>query len=105
MELDPQVSQEEIMSREVELGCEKLDFFRFRFVLDSSETDIVFATLPSTAVETAIVQCTSRCTMVREHCLNTSIVLAAVQNRYMVIFFYADVRHQTTFATIFTQFC
>ena len=36
--------------------------------------------LPSTAVETAIAQCTSHCTVVRGHCLNTSIVLAAVHS-------------------------
>ena len=35
-------------------------------------------TLPSTAVEIAIAQCTSRCTMARGHRFNTSIVLAAV---------------------------
>ena len=35
-------------------------------------------TLYSTAVETAIAQCTSRWTMARGHRLNTSIVLAAV---------------------------
>ena len=35
-------------------------------------------TLPSTAVETAIAQCTSRWAMARGHRLNTSIVLAAV---------------------------
>ena len=35
-------------------------------------------TLPSTAVETAIARCTSRWAMARGHCLNTSIVLAAV---------------------------
>ena len=52
VELDPQVSSEEIMSREVELR--KLDFFRFRLLLNSSATDIVLVTLPSTAVETAI---------------------------------------------------
>ena len=39
VELDPQVSSEEIMSREVELR--KLDFFRFRLLLNSSATDIV----------------------------------------------------------------
>ena len=33
---------------------------------------------PSTAVETAIAQCTSRWAMAKGHCLNTSIVLAAV---------------------------
>ena len=66
MELDLQVSLEEIMSREMEL---KLDFFRFELLLNSSATDIVLVTLPSTAVETA---------MARGHRLNTSIVLAAV---------------------------
>ena len=40
--------------------------------------DSVFVTLSSTAVETAIAQCTSRWVMARGHRLNTSIVLAAV---------------------------
>ena len=40
--------------------------------------DIVLVTLSSTAVETAIAQCTSRWAMARGHRLNTSIVLAAV---------------------------
>ena len=44
VELDPQVSSEEITSREVELR--KLDFFRFRLLLNSSATDIVLVTLP-----------------------------------------------------------
>ena len=35
-------------------------------------------TLPSTTVETAVAQCTSRWAMARGHRLNTSIVLAAV---------------------------
>ena len=42
--------------------------------------DIVFVTLPSTAVEMAIVQCTSHWAMVRGHRLNTSIVLAVVHS-------------------------
>ena len=54
VELDPQVSPEEIMSREVESGCQKLDFFRFGLFLNSGATDIVLVTLPRTAVETAI---------------------------------------------------
>ena len=58
-------------------GLRKLDFFRFGLFLNSSATDIVLVTLPSTAVETAIAQCTSRCAMARGHHLNTSIVLAA----------------------------
>ena len=71
MELHPQVSPEEIMGREVELGCESWTFFRFELFLNSSATDIVLVTLPSTAVETAIAHCTSRWEM-------ASIVLAAV---------------------------
>ena len=78
MELDPQASPEEIMSREVRAGLRKLDFFCFGLFLNSSATDIVFVTLPSTAVETAIAQCTSRWAMARGHRLNTSIVLAVV---------------------------
>ena len=48
MELDLQVSPEEIMSREVELGCESWDFFRFelsKLFVNSSATDIVLVTL------------------------------------------------------------
>ena len=55
-----------------------MDFFRFRLFLNSSATDIVLVTLPSTAVETAVPQCTSRCAMASGHRFNTSIVLAAV---------------------------
>ena len=80
MELDPQVSPEEIMSRKVELGCESWTSFASgcSSTADCSAADIVLVTLPSTAVETAIVRCTSRCAMARGHRLNTSIVLAAV---------------------------
>ena len=46
MELDLQVSPEEDVSREVELGLRKLDFFRFQLFLNSSATDIVLVTLP-----------------------------------------------------------
>ena len=56
----------------------KLDFYRFGLFLKSSATDIVLATLPSTAAETATAQHTSHCTMARGHRLNTSTVLAAV---------------------------
>ena len=59
-------------------GLSKLDFFRFGLFLNSSATDIVLVTLPSTAVETAIAWCTSHCAIVRGRCLNISIVLAAV---------------------------
>ena len=79
MELDPQVSPEDIMSREVELS--KLDLFCFelsKLFVNSGATDIVLVTLSSTAVETAVAQCTSRSAMAWGHRLNTSIVLAAV---------------------------
>ena len=47
-------------------------------VCQQRATDIVLVTLSSTAVETAIEQCTSRWAMARGHRLNTSFVLAAV---------------------------
>ena len=79
MEPDLQVSPEKIMSREVELACESwTSFASLRVLLNSSATDIVFVTLPSTAVETATAQCTSRWAMAREHRLNTSTILVAV---------------------------
>ena len=59
----------------------KLDVFCFelsKLFVNSGATDIVLVTLSSTAVETAIAQCTSRWAMARGHRLNTSIVLAAV---------------------------
>ena len=59
----------------------KLDVFCFelsKLFVNSSATDIVLVILSSTAVETAIAQCTSRWAMARGHRLNTSIGLAAV---------------------------
>ena len=79
MELNSQVSPEEIMSREVELGCESWTSFTSGCSSTAVQpTGIVLVTLPSTAVETAIAQCSSRWAMARGHRLNTSIVLAAV---------------------------
>ena len=72
MELDPQPRRDHEQGGGD--GLRKLDFFRFRLLLNSSATDIIFVT----AVETAIAQCTSRWAMARGHHLNTSIVLAAV---------------------------
>ena len=46
--------------------------------VNSGAADIVLVTLSSTAVETAIAQCTSRWAMARGHRLNISIVLVAV---------------------------
>ena len=51
--LDHQVSFEEIMNREVELGCECWTFFASSFFLNSGATDIVLVTLHGTAVEAA----------------------------------------------------
>ena len=76
MELDPQPKRDHEQGGGA--GLRKLDFFRFGFFLTSSATDIVLVTLPSTPVERAIAQCTSRCAMARGHCRNTSIVLAVV---------------------------
>ena len=56
MELDPQPRRDHEQGGGA--GLRKLDFFRFGLFINSSVTDIV--TLPSTAVETAVAQCTSR---------------------------------------------
>ena len=81
MELDLQVGPEEIMSREVELGC--ISWTSFASSCPSCLSTAMQRTLslwlcPNTAVETAIAQCTSRWAMARGHCLNTSIVSAVV---------------------------
>ena len=76
MELDPQPRRDHEQGGGA--GLRKLDFFRFFLFLNSSATDIVLVTLPSTAVETATAQCTSRCPMARGHRLNIAIVQAAV---------------------------
>ena len=56
MELDPQVSLEQPIMRGGGAGLRKLDFFRFGLFLNSSAMDIVLMTLPSIAVETAMVK-------------------------------------------------
>ena len=71
------------MSREVELGW--VNWTSFASSCPSCSSTVVQRTLslwlcPSTAVETAIAQCTSRWAMARGHRLNTSIVLAAVHS-------------------------
>jgi len=80
MELDPQVSPAEIMSREVELGCESWTFFASGCSSTAVQRTLSLWLCPSTAVETAFVQCTSHCAMAREHHHNTSIALAAVHS-------------------------
>ena len=44
--LDPVVSPEEIMSREVELGCESSTFLCFELFLNSGTTGIALVTPP-----------------------------------------------------------
>ena len=66
------------MSREVELGGESWTSFALSFSSTAAQRTLSLWLCPSTAVETAIVQCTSRWAMARGHRLNTSIVLAAV---------------------------
>ena len=63
--LDPQESPGDIRSREVELGSEIRTCLLFQLFLNSSATDIVFATLLRKAVETAIAEYTSCCAMER----------------------------------------
>ena len=86
----------EIKRREVELdpqprrgheqgggaGLRKLDFFRFGLFLNSSATDIVLVTLPSTAVETATARCTSRCAMASGNFWRRSTVSPIFFGRY-----------------------
>ena len=77
MELDLQVSPEEITSREVELGCESWT----SFASNCSSTAVqrtLSLWLPKHGSETAIAQCTSRWAMARGHRLNISIALAEV---------------------------
>ena len=84
MELEPQVSPEEIMSREVDLA-EQVGPLLLRVVQVVRQQQCnghCLCDCPSTAVETAIAQCTSRWAMAREHRLNTSIVLAAVHGLF-----------------------
>ena len=78
VELDLQFGQEEIMSREVELGCKSLTSFALSCSLTAVQWTLSLWLCPSMAVETAIAQCTSCCAMARRHRLNTSIVLVAV---------------------------
>ena len=80
VELDPQVSPEEITSREVELGCESWTFFASGCSSAAVQRTLSLWLCPSTAVETAFARCTSHCAMARQHCHNTSIVLAAVHS-------------------------
>ena len=77
MELDLQVSPEEIMIRE---GLRTLDFFCFelsKLFINSSATNIVFVTLSKYS--------SRRSAMVRGHRLNTSIVLVAVHGLFRAV--------------------
>ena len=72
VELDPEVSPEEIMSREVELGCESWTSFASGCCSTAVQRTLSLRLCPNTAVETAIAQCTSRYAMARGHRRNTS---------------------------------
>ena len=63
--LDPQVSPEEIRSREVELGL-RVGLLLLQLFPNGGATDIVFVTLFCIAVGTAI----ARCAMQDGHCLD-----------------------------------
>ena len=52
--LDPQVSPEEIMSREVELGCESWTFFASSCYSTAVQRTLSLCLCPSRAVETAV---------------------------------------------------
>ena len=72
------LSPEEIMSREVELGCKSWTSFASGCSSTAVQRTLSLWLCPNTAVETANVRCTSRWAMARGHRLNTSIVLVAV---------------------------
>ena len=72
------LSPEEIMSKEVELGCESWTSFASGCSSTAVQRTLSLSLCPSTAVKTAIAQCTSRRAMARGHRLNTSITLVAV---------------------------
>ena len=67
--LDPQVSPEEIKSREVELGL-RIGLLSFQLFPNGGATDIVFVTLFRIAAGTAIARYGSCCAMPGGHCLN-----------------------------------
>ena len=75
VELDLKVSPKEIMSREVELGCESWTSFTWGCSSTAVQRTLCMWLCPSTVVETAIARCTSRWVMARGHRLDTSIVL------------------------------
>ena len=67
-----------IIYREVQLGCERWTSFASSCSSTAVQRTLSLWLCASTAVETAIAQCTSRWAMARGHRLNTPIVLAAV---------------------------
>ena len=74
--LDPHVSPEEIMSREVELGCES--WASFASPQQQCNGHCPCDSAQARQLKQQFARCTSRCAMARGHRLNTSIVLAAV---------------------------
>ena len=75
--LDPQVSPEEIKSREVELGL-KVGLLLRQLFSSSGSTDIVIVTLFRTAVGTVTEWYTSCCAMAKRALSEYFVVLAAV---------------------------
>ena len=67
--LDPQVSPEEIKSREVELGL-RVGLLSLQLFPSGGATDIVFVILFCIAVGTAITWCDGGCAMPDGHCRN-----------------------------------
>ena len=67
VELDPQVSPEEIMSREVELGRESWTSFASGRSSTAVQRTLSLWLRPNTAVETAVAQRASRWAMARGH--------------------------------------
>ena len=64
----------------MELGCESWTSFTSGCSSTAVQRTLPLGLCTSTAVETETAQCTSRWAMVRGHCLNASIVLAAVHS-------------------------
>ena len=67
--LNPQVSPEEIKSREVELGL-RVGLLSLQLFPNGGATDIVFVTLFCIAAGTAVAWRGGRCAMPGGHCLN-----------------------------------
>ena len=72
VELDPQVSPERILSREVELGCESWTSFASSCSPKQCNGHCLCDSAQSRQLKLAIARCPSRWAMARRHRLNTS---------------------------------